>query len=31
VLKARLGDGKKVSGGELAQAAGIQVGSLLGN
>ena len=30
VLKARIGDGKKVSGGELAQAAGIQAGSLLG-
>lgn len=30
VLKARIGDGKKVSGGELAQASGIQVGSLLG-
>ena len=31
VLKARLGDGKKVSGGELLRAAGIQAGSLLGN
>lgn len=30
VLKARIGDGKKMSGGELAQAAGIQVSSLLG-
>src|SRR5579859_5182811 len=30
VLKARLGDGKKVSGGELAQTGGIAVGSLLG-
>jgi methionyl-tRNA formyltransferase len=29
VLKARLGDGKKVSGGELAQAGGIRAGSLL--
>ena len=31
VLKAKLGDGKKVSGGELARAAGVQAGSLLGN
>jgi hypothetical protein len=31
VLKARFGDGKKVSGGELAQAVGIKVGVLLGN
>src|SRR5689334_7801956 len=31
VLKARLEDGKKVSGGELAQAAGIQAGALLGS
>jgi methionyl-tRNA formyltransferase len=30
VLKARLEDGKKVSGGELAQAGGIQAGALLG-
>jgi hypothetical protein len=30
VLKARLEDGKKVSGGELVQAAGIQAGALLG-
>lgn len=30
VLRARIGDGKKLSGGELAQAAGIQAGSLLG-
>jgi methionyl-tRNA formyltransferase len=30
VLKARLDDGKKVSGAELAQAAGIQPGTLLG-
>jgi methionyl-tRNA formyltransferase len=30
VLKARLDDGKKVSGAELAQAAGIQAGTLLG-
>ena len=31
VLKARLEDGKKVSGGELAQAAGIQAGAVLGS
>ena len=31
VLKAKFDDGKKVSGGELAQAAGIQAGSLLGS
>ncbi len=31
VLKAKLEDGKKVSGGELAQAGGIQAGSLLGS
>src|ERR1039457_6239970 len=31
VLKAKFEDGKKVSGGELAQAAGIQSGSLLGS
>jgi hypothetical protein len=30
VLKARLEDGKKLSGGELIQAAGIQAGALLG-
>lgn len=30
VLKARFGDGKKVSGGELAQAGGIKAGSVLG-
>jgi methionyl-tRNA formyltransferase len=30
VLKAKLDDGKKVSGGELAQAGGIGAGSLLG-
>jgi methionyl-tRNA formyltransferase len=30
VLKARLEDGKKVSGGELAQTSGVRVGSLLG-
>jgi methionyl-tRNA formyltransferase len=30
VLKARFEDGKKVSGGELAQSAGIKAGSLLG-
>jgi methionyl-tRNA formyltransferase len=30
VLKARLEDGKKVSGGELLQAAGIQAGAVLG-
>jgi methionyl-tRNA formyltransferase len=30
VLKAKLDDGKKVSGGELAQAAGIQKGAALG-
>lgn len=30
VLKAKLEDGKKVSGGELAQAGGIQAGTLLG-
>lgn len=31
VLKAKLGDAKKVSGGELAQAGAIQRGSLLGS
>jgi methionyl-tRNA formyltransferase len=31
VLKARLEDGKKVSGGELLRAGGMQVGSLLGS
>ena len=31
VLKAKLEDGKKVSGGELAQAAGVQPGSVLGS
>jgi methionyl-tRNA formyltransferase len=31
VLKAKLENGKKVSGGELAQTGGIQAGSLLGN
>ena len=31
VLKARLGDGKKIGGGELAQGAGLSVGSLLGD
>jgi methionyl-tRNA formyltransferase len=31
VLKAKLEDGKKVSGGELAQAGAIQAGSLLGS
>ena len=30
VLKARFEDGKKVSGGELARAAGLQAGSLAG-
>ena len=30
VLKARLGDGRKVSGGELAQAGGIKPGTSLG-
>ena len=30
VLKARLDDGKKVSGGELAQAGGINSGAVLG-
>jgi hypothetical protein len=30
VLKARFEDGKKVSGGELVQAAGIRAGALLG-
>jgi methionyl-tRNA formyltransferase len=30
VLKARLGDGKKIGGGELAQAAGGSVGTILG-
>jgi methionyl-tRNA formyltransferase len=30
VLKARLEDGKKVSGGEPLQATGIQAGALLG-
>ena len=31
VLKARLEDGKKVSGGELVQSGGVQAGSLLGS
>jgi methionyl-tRNA formyltransferase len=31
VLKAKFEDGKKVSGGELAQAGGIEAGSLLGD
>jgi hypothetical protein len=31
VLKAKFEDGKKVSGGELAQASGIQAGTLLGS
>jgi len=31
VLKARLGDGKKVGGGELAQAAGLSTGTVLGD
>ena len=31
VLKARLADGKKIGGGELAQAAGLSAGSLLGD
>jgi methionyl-tRNA formyltransferase len=31
VLKARLADGKKMSGGELAQASGIKAGSVLGD
>lgn len=31
VLKAKFEDGKKGSGGELAQAGGILVGSLLGS
>ena len=31
VLKARLEDGKKLSGGELAQAGGIKSGSMLGS
>jgi methionyl-tRNA formyltransferase len=31
VLKAKFEDGKKVSGGEVAQAAGIKPGTLLGN
>jgi methionyl-tRNA formyltransferase len=31
VLKAKLEDGKKMSGGDLAQTAGIKPGSLLGN
>jgi methionyl-tRNA formyltransferase len=31
VLKAKFEDGKKASGGEIAQAAGIQAGSLLGS
>jgi len=31
VLKAKFEDGKKVSGGELAQTGGVQVGTLLGN
>jgi hypothetical protein len=30
VLKARLDDGKKVSGGELAQMAGLSSGQLVG-
>jgi methionyl-tRNA formyltransferase len=31
VLKAKLEDGKKISGGELAQTGGVQAGSLLGS
>jgi hypothetical protein len=31
VLKAKLEDGKKVSGGELAQVGGVSAGSLLGS
>ncbi len=31
VLKAKLEDGKKISGGELAQAGGVSAGSLLGS
>ena len=31
VLKARLGDGKKIGGGELAQGAGFSVGAVLGD
>ena len=31
VLKAKFEDGKKVSGGELAQAGGIKAGSMLGS
>jgi methionyl-tRNA formyltransferase len=31
VLKAKLEDGKKISGGDLAQAGGVQAGSLLGS
>jgi methionyl-tRNA formyltransferase len=31
VLKAKLEDGRKISGGELAQAGGVQAGSLLGS
>ena len=31
VLKARLGDGKKLSAGELAAAAGLAVGAKLGS
>jgi methionyl-tRNA formyltransferase len=31
VLKARLGDGKKIGGGELAQAAALAAGAILGN
>jgi methionyl-tRNA formyltransferase len=30
VLKAKLGDGKKVSGGELGQSGGIAKGAVLG-
>ena len=31
VLKAKLEDGKKISGGELVQAGGVQAGNLLGS
>jgi len=31
VLKAKFEDGKKVTGGELAQAGGVQPGSILGS
>ena len=31
VLKARFEDGKKLSGGEVAQAGGLQAGSMLGS